>query len=84
MEIVTSWMRKGIAQGLEQGLQQGMEKGKEQILLRQLQSRFGPLNPAILERIEALSPNRLDDLAIALLDFSRAADLDTWLAGNVS
>ena len=84
MEIVTSWMRKGIAQGLEQGLQQGMEKGKEQILLRQLQSRFGPLNPAILERIEALSPNRLDDLAIALLDFSGATDIDTWLAGNVS
>ena len=55
MEIVTSWMEKGLAQGLEQG----EENGERKVVLRQLRKRLGGLDRDTEQRIEALSPDGL-------------------------
>ncbi|MDJ0800149.1 MAG: DUF4351 domain-containing protein [Calothrix sp. MO_167.B12] len=71
MEIVTSWMRKGIEQGEKQG--------ELKLLMRLLNHRLGEINPQLKGRIENLSTPELENLGEALLDFSSVADLEAWL-----
>ncbi len=79
MEIVTSWMEEGIRKGLEQGREQGRLREAAGLVVRQLTRRFGPLDPAVLERLNALSVEAIEDLGEALLDFHEASDLNAWL-----
>jgi hypothetical protein len=51
MEIVTSWMRKGI------------QRGKRELLVAQLHERLGSLDKALEDRIDPLSAEQLQDLA---------------------
>ncbi len=74
MEIVTSWMEKG----LEQGRQEGLDHERK-VLLRQLRKRLGSLDPAVEAQIQSLAADRLEQLGEALLDFNALADLDAWL-----
>lgn len=67
MEIVTSWMRRGI------------EQGERKVILRQLRKRLGQLDGQTEDRINALSADRLEELEEALLDFANLADLEVWL-----
>lgn len=71
MEIVTSWMEKG--------LQQGLQQGEIKIIMRLLSRQIGVLTPELQERIQRLSIAQLEDLGEAILDFSRVDDLVTWL-----
>ncbi|OCR00127.1 flagellar assembly protein H [Oscillatoriales cyanobacterium USR001] len=83
MEIVTSWMEKGIEQGLQQGLQTGLQQGKQEeavaLILRQLPRRIGVVTPELQGNIRSLSVSQLEELAEALLDFSNETDLIAWL-----
>lgn len=74
MQIVTSWMREG--------LQQGLQQGQISLVLRQLQRKFGELNPEIKQQIQNLSSSQLENLGEALLDFASVADLRNWLANQ--
>jgi hypothetical protein len=67
MEIVTSWMERGVKQG------------KSDLVLRMLRKRFGSLDPENEGRIGQLSVEQLEELAEALLDFSSTEDLTDWL-----
>jgi hypothetical protein len=49
------------------------------VTLRLLARRCGPLSEATTARIQALPLERLEELGLALLDFSGAADLTAWL-----
>ena len=44
-----------------------------------MEHRCGSLSAATTSRIEALSRAQLESLTLALLDFSSAEDLQTWL-----
>ncbi|MDY6938276.1 MAG: DUF4351 domain-containing protein [Cyanobacteriota bacterium] len=87
MDIVTSWMEKGIEQGIAQGIQQGIEQGIEQgiglgivvTVLRQLKHRFGSISPNLEKQVRDLSLEQLEGLSEALLDFENDADLEKWL-----
>ncbi|MCC5603812.1 DUF4351 domain-containing protein [Nostoc favosum] len=70
MQIVTSWMRKG--------LEQGEKQGELKLLMRLLNRRLGEINPQLKGRIENLSTPELENLGEALLDFSSVADLEAW------
>ena len=75
MEIVTSWMERGIEQGREQGREQGITEVVERLLNR----RFGSLSPSLQESVRQLSVAQLEELAEALLDFEDESDLEVWL-----
>ncbi len=70
MEIVTSWQL------------QGRLEGELAIIMRLLTRRIGTVEPELQERIRQLSLTQLEDLAEALLDFSDAADLRSWLSNH--
>jgi hypothetical protein len=69
MEYVTSTERRGI------------RKGSANIVLIQLQRRFGALDETMQSRIDALLTKQLEELSVALLDFSSLSDLEDWLQG---
>lgn len=96
MEIVTSWMEKGIEKGKELGKEEGIEIGREEgmqlgmqlgeqtgtakVVLRLLQRRFGDLSQSQQELIRGMNAQRLEELSEALLDFDSITDLKKWLA----
>ncbi len=74
MTLMTSWERKGLEEGISQG--------KETLVMRLLRRRLGPVSEDVAARLERLSPDQLDDLGEALLDFGTVTDLEQWLARN--
>ncbi|WP_419547837.1 DUF4351 domain-containing protein, partial [Microcystis sp.] len=72
-------IQEGLKRGLQQGIQQGRQQGEAYLLLRQLQRRFGEIPQNLEETIRNLPVERLEDLGLALLDFSTLTDLDNWL-----
>ncbi len=83
MEIVTSWMEKGIEQGIEQGIErgieQGIEKGEQKIVKRQLKRRFNNIDSTLENRINGLSSEQIENLADAIFDFQSLEDFIKWL-----
>ena len=75
MEIVTSWMEKGI----EKGIEQGIEKGEQKIIKKQLKRRFNNITPSLENRINELSVEQIESLADAIFDFQSVDDLINWL-----
>jgi hypothetical protein len=56
----------------ERGKIEGRIEGRREMALMLLEARFGPLSPAVKQRVEALSPEQLTQL---LLDFARGESL---------
>jgi hypothetical protein len=78
MEIVTSWMERGIEQGIEQG-------GKQEALrlvLRVLTKRVGELDTGLNQRLQGLSIGQLEALHDAALDFTQVNQLTSWLTSH--
>ncbi len=84
MEITTSWHLAGRAEGRTEGRVEGRTEGKETLVLRLLRRRFGTVSPDITARLDHFSPEQLDDLGEALLDFGTVADLEQWLSRHAS
>jgi predicted transposase/invertase (TIGR01784 family) len=67
-----------LQQGVQQGRQEGRQEGEVALITRQLTRRLGDLDLLLIERIRGLSTLALEELGVALLDFSNAADLMAW------
>ncbi len=79
-QMVAEYREKVLAEGLEKGLEQGIEQGVEQgvrnTLLRQIWRRFGPVPPAVRERVEAIdSLEELDGLVDRILEVKSIEEL---------
>jgi hypothetical protein len=70
MEIVTSWMEKGIEQGIEQG---------EQKLINRLIKRRFNTSEDVENRINNLSISQIENLADVIFDLQSLDDLILWL-----
>jgi hypothetical protein len=57
---------------LAEGMKKGILQGQRMTAIWQLEARFGPLAPAVRQRVEALSPDELRQLT---LDFIKAQSL---------
>src|SRR4028119_281058 len=57
----------------------GRQEGKQELIRRLLVRRFGTVEPEIQTRIRRLSIDQLENLGEAILDFTSASDLITWL-----
>jgi heme oxygenase len=67
-----------LQQGLQQGRREGKQEGEVDLITRELTRRLGEVESLLIERIQELSLDRLEELGVALLDFSRVADLMAW------
>lgn len=76
MELLAHWHLKG----RQEGRREGITQGKEALVERQLRRCFGGVPADVTARLERLSPDQLDDLCEALLDFSSHGDLEQRLA----
>jgi predicted transposase YdaD len=76
------WEQRTEQRGLEKGLQQGAAQGEQSLILRQLSRRVGEVAPAMLQQIQGLPLVQLESLGEALLDFTSADDLATWMQQN--
>lgn len=63
----------------QQDRERAKQEGQQDLILRQLNRRFGEIDAVLIERIRGLSIEQLSLLAEALLDFSVVADLEVWL-----
>jgi len=77
MEIITSWMEKGIERGIERGIEQGFIREKE-LILRQIKRKLGEIDSELETEIKALDIERVEALGEALLDFNSVQDLTDW------
>jgi Domain of unknown function (DUF4351)/PD-(D/E)XK nuclease family transposase len=77
MEIVTSWMERGIEQERERGMQR-----EQALIVRLLQRQVGELPEALRRRVENLAIDQLEALGEALLAFTGLPDLERWLGEN--
>ena len=64
---------------LQEGVRQGQQLGEASLVIRQLERRFGSVDATTLEQIRSLTSDRLEQLAVALLDFVAITDVTTWL-----
>jgi hypothetical protein len=61
------------------GREDGRTEGQQELVLRQLTRKFGPLPEEVTARIAALESATMLLLADALLDFATQDDLRAWL-----
>ena len=78
-DILAEGRREGLREGVEQGLEEGRRREACTLALRLLDRRCGSLADSVRARIEALNLAQLEELALALLDFRGAEDLQAWL-----
>ncbi len=67
MEIVTSWMEKGI------------EQGEQKVIKILIKRRFNNIDSALENRVNGLSSEQLENLADAIFDFQSLEDFIKWL-----
>ena len=88
MERMNPWVKQGwdegrkegLQAGRQEGIQTGIQAGKEELIVRQLNRRFGSVSAQVTERLNCLSSEQLNDLGEALVDFKTSADLESWLS----
>lgn len=64
---------------IQEGLQQGKQEEALSYTMRLLTRRLGVLAPQLQAQIQELTVTQLEELGEALLDFTDASDLVTWL-----
>jgi predicted transposase YdaD len=87
MEITTSWERKGRVRGRIEGRVEGREEGREEgrvegqadILVRQLNKKFGHIPVEMENRVRTLSVEKLQELAEAIFDIKTLEEVKAFL-----
>jgi predicted transposase YdaD len=62
--------------------EEGRQEERFSLVLLLLKNQLGKISPKLTRRIQVLSLEQSEALAIALLNFKTIADLETWLAGR--
>ena len=78
-EIFGPAIRQGLKQGRVEGRQEGRHEGRlegqRDILLRQIERRFGKVLPTVRKRLAAFTSDQLEAVGLRLLDAGRVEDL---------
>jgi len=70
---------EGKLEGEKIGTQLGQVLGLRKVAVRLLTRKFGKVSLKTVKRLEKLSAEQLEELAEAVFDFEKVADLDLWL-----
>lgn len=81
-EMIGIGVERGRKQGMRQGMEQGMQRGRGAVLRNLIAAKFGKAAAPLSDRLDKLSTNDLDTLAVALLEMKKVAELRAWLAGK--
>ena len=73
--MATGWIEQGIEQGIERGMARGQELKARQILRRLLEKKFGAMSESALERLNALTTSRVDELIPEVSDAKSLGEL---------
>ncbi|MEC4986941.1 MAG: Rpn family recombination-promoting nuclease/putative transposase, partial [Oscillatoria sp. PMC 1076.18] len=79
---ITFAKREGREQGRQEGRQEGKLEGERNLILRQIERRFGKVSSSTKVSIEAFNSEDLERLGEAMWDFDTSDDLATWLEEN--
>ena len=74
-ELEARGEKRGLKRGLKKGLKEGIGSGHRDLLLRLLETKFGPLDARTRERVQAARPQRLLRWGERLLAAERLADV---------
>ena len=66
-------------EALEEGREEGKLVAKQNLILSQLNLKIAKISPSIEAEVNQLSLTELDNLALALFNFSNVEDLQQWL-----
>ena len=66
-----------------EGRQEGRQEGEQALLMRMLTKRFGKLKAAMCKKIEQLSIEELEQLAVDFWGFDTVEDLERWLGDRL-
>jgi hypothetical protein len=75
MPYITSVERIGMEKGMQKGIQQGKQLGAADMLLRQIERRFGPPSDMVRERITRADSDTLMQWSERMLDAQNLDDL---------
>ena len=67
--------QEGRQEGHQEGLQEGLQKGEANLLLRQLERKFGRLDSRTRKRVQSADAERLLDWGTRLLEAERLEDV---------
>ena len=66
-------------EALEEGREEGKLVAKQNLILSQLNLKIAKISPSIEAEVKQLNLTELDNLALALFNFSNVEDLQQWL-----
>ncbi len=72
-------LQEGKLEGEKIGTQLGQVLGLRKVAVRLLTRKFGKVTLKTVKRLERLSAEQLEELAEAIFDFEKVADLELWL-----
>ncbi len=74
-ELIEKGLQEGIKQGIEKGRKQGIEEGEAEVLLWQLERKFGEVPPEYRQRLENANSDQLLMWAERILTAESLADV---------
>lgn len=83
-EMFIEDQRGAIIKGRQEGRLEGRLEGQQELIMRLLVRRLGTVEPEIQARICRLPIDQLENLGEAILDFTNASDLTTWLQAHTN
>ena len=69
------WAKEERAQGIQLGITQGIQQGEREILIRQLNHRFGPVPNHVRSRLGQATKDQIEVWAIRALGAQSLADV---------
>jgi len=81
-------LKEGLEEGLEEGLKEGLKEGRREeglsLMRNILTSRWGRLSDDLLEKLNALSIERIEELSRVVLTLNHQNELADWLQNSAS
>ena len=74
-ERVKEWNRESMQRGMQKGIQKGMQKGARNLLIRQLEIKFGPIAPELMTRLEQADDRQLLNWSERILSAKKLSDI---------
>ena len=74
-ERVKEWNKESLERGVQQGMQKGMQKGTTQVLVLQLEKKFGELSPESLQRLNDANEEQVMEWSENILSAQTLGDV---------